>query len=57
MYVSLFYYCIHSGGSLYIFPLMYMYIFRPPVLILIQVLFIKWYTEPDFRVRVVPSLE
>jgi hypothetical protein len=57
MYVSLFYYCIHSGGSLYIFPLMYMYIFRPPVLILIQVLFIKWYTEPDFRVRVVLSLE
>jgi hypothetical protein len=26
------YYCIPSGGSLYIFPFMYMYIFGPPVL-------------------------
>jgi hypothetical protein len=31
---------------------MYMYIFGPPVLRWIQVLFITWYTEPLFRVRV-----
>jgi hypothetical protein len=40
MYISLFYYCIPSWGSLYIFPFMYMYIFGP---ISIQVLFITWY--------------
>jgi hypothetical protein len=42
MYNSLFYYCISSGGSLYIFPFLYMYIFMPSVLISIQLLFITF---------------
>jgi uncharacterized protein YlxW (UPF0749 family) len=41
-----FYYCISPGGSLYISPLIYMYIFGPRVLISVQVLFITFFTTP-----------
>jgi hypothetical protein len=37
-------------GFILYFPLLYMYIFGSRALILIQVLFIAWYTEPKIRV-------